>query len=44
MKVFLDVGSSCGANEGTCSAPHEGLDHLSNCWTTMTRAQNMPLI
>lgn len=43
-KVFLDVGSPVGAAGGTRSAPHEGLNDLSSCWSALGRAHNMLLL
>lgn len=43
-KVFLDVGSPVGAAEGTCSAPHEGVDDLCGCWSALGRAHAVLLI
>lgn len=43
-EVFLDVGSPVGASEGTYSAPHEGLNDLSSCWSALGRAHNVLLI
>lgn len=43
-EVFLDVGSPVCAAEGTCSAPHEGLNDLSSRWSALGRAHNVLLI